>query len=119
MQPSFRRQFPGRCKHSRIYVAWKGKDFEEFKFNVDKDSKVRVTLKANLDGDWGEVFKLCRTGNFESGTNVTAAVHKKYNEYGRWDGTCYFESDLESRFDYYILSKDDGSSFSILNVEYL
>ncbi len=96
---------------------WKGKSFSEFKFNVDRNCKVRVTLKANFANEWCENFKLDTHGYYN--TNVGASVYPNRNANGKWDGTGWFEKDLEAGLDYYVLSKDDGADFTIVNVEYL
>ena len=84
---------------------------------MERNKKVRVTLKADL-GDWGENFKLMAVDVYnKNGNNIVATVNKIMDEYGRWTGTGYFEKDLEAGKDYYVLSKENGSAFTILNVE--
>lgn len=71
-----------------------------------------MTLKADLD-NWGENFKLLAVDKYnKDGNNIVASVY-----YDKRTGLGYFEKDLEAGKDYYVLSKQDGTSFTILKAE--
>ncbi|MBQ6565812.1 MAG: hypothetical protein IJL80_02040 [Treponema sp.] len=95
-------------------AAWDGKSFREFKFETDRKKTVRVTLKANL-ADWHESFNLVTYGYYN--TDVGASVYPNRDANGKLDGTGTFEKELDPGLTYYVLSKQDGGEFTILNVE--